>query len=181
MESTFNTLEDVLNKDEKLVWRSRPGFARYFLCQGDLWFGGAFNSLFISIWFIIEWVNPDKLFSWKLYPLFLFLSIVMLLVFLVIRFIQYQGVAYGLTEKRAFFRGGFLSTSLESLDLKKVRKVEVRANLIQMILRVGSIRFFTGQLRTDSSGVVSEHYECWESISNPRAVMKKVEAFRLKG
>lgn len=168
----------MLIQDEKLIWRERPGFIKYLLGHGELWFGIGFNILFVSGWFAMEMLNPDRLISWKLYLLFIPIFLILLLLFL-FKCIQYRNVEFGLSKRRIFVSRGLFFKTVDSFDLKQVKRVQVNVNLAQAILQVGSIRFFTGRVSTGFPGITSEHYECWESISNPGVVLRQIEEIRL--
>lgn len=168
--------QGVLDSDEHLLWSGRPTAWPFFLTGVPFLILGIIWGV-IDLGFIQTFMKggasshgPGMMFVVPFFLLHLaplWLSVGNMLRLLLV----FNNTHYGFTNKRLMLRGGFWGTDFKSIDYDAVQEMEVTVNPIENMLKVGTIRVFTG--RTTSKG--ANLYDRFIGISNPYQVYKQLK------
>ena len=147
-----NTIEEILDSNEKIFWRGKPKYSAYILQYAPL-------SLFGLIWFSIL-----SIFYWGIasgeMPLFALLIIIPhtligigmlgapLWASLVFPYIEYS-----ITSKRIIIKSGFFARSFKTVDYVNLTDVSVDIGLVGNLTNTGTINFVSGMgIFTEKTG-----------------------------
>ena len=163
--------DTVKNDNEEIIWLEKPKYVPHVLSDLldlKLIF---FSIAFITIGFLLESVNGGKYYAWILAFLILSPSIISV----IFKVLSYNNTYYGYSDKRIFIRSGFIGSNFKIIDYDKILEIEVTVNIIEKIYGVGSVKFFSGRIETDSDNITTRKFDKWEAISNPHQVFKMVK------
>ncbi len=170
LSSEFDQIKD---KDERILWTERPKFVPYMFTGT----GPAFMLIVFSVvWVIIALNFKQEEGSSTNNWLFLF-SIIPLLQGIYIfgkKLFSHSKTVYAFSNKRIMIRSGIVSSSFKVVNYDKIVDMEVTVNMIEKMYKVGSIRFFSGQTKTND-GSTHKLYDRWEAIPEPYEIFKKVK------
>ena len=147
-----NTIEEILDSNEKIFWRGKPKYSAYILQYAPL-------SLFGLIWFSIL-----SIFYWGIasgeMPLFALLIIIPhtligigmlgapLWASLVFPYIE-----YAITSKRIIIKSGFFARNFKTVDYVNLTDVSVDIGLVGNLTNTGTINFVSGMgIFTEKTG-----------------------------
>lgn len=167
--NSHTEFDDILDDDERIMWVERPQFAPYFLTELSSGLGillvlyiftnvsnlNIFNALTWDSWFVII---PIGGFVWNFSR----------------RMLSYSNSYYAYTDKRVMIRSGIQGTDYQVIEYEKISIMNVKANIIERLFGVGTIRFFTGKTYV-YEGTTKKIYDQWESIPNHHDVFKSVQ------
>jgi len=142
-----NSIDDVLNSDEKLLWRGKPNAKSYILANmlkmlpiAIIWllFDGAF-IVFISIGMskgqiplgILGFVIP--FFLLHLTPVWIWIANTVKAVN------EVKNIEYAITDKRIIIRTGLVGIDFKFINYSEIDSVNIRVGLIDRIFKVGDI------------------------------------------
>jgi membrane protein YdbS with pleckstrin-like domain len=173
IEPLFSTeFDQIKDKDERVLWTERPKLVP-FLCTGSM-------ISFYLIGFGIVWIvssfyaKTEDGGSMGYFWLFGLLSIVQGIFIFGKKLFSYSKTVYAFSNKRIMIRSGVVSSSFKVVNYDKIVDMEVTVNMIEKMYKVGSIRFFSGQTKTDD-GSTNKLYDRWEAIPEPYEIFKKVK------
>ena len=164
-ESLFN---DILDRDEQVLWGGRPNFTT-FMCTGLPFLGigivwgiigiGFFTRIPMGlgppIWLIVLHQFP----SWGsvLYMFCLYFS--------------HGNTAYAFSNKRVLMRSGVFGIDYQIIDYDRIRDYQVNVNPIEKMCGVGSILFNTGEVSQKGHPMLKRF--C--GIENPYDVFRQLK------
>jgi len=157
--------EQVLDKDEKVLWVGQPKLVPFLLTGLPFLIIGA-------IWFCLDYFifikNMSMSTSPYLIPFFLLhLSPSWMSILNILRLILvYNNTFYTYTNRRLMMRSGFWGTDFKALDYDKITDIEVNVNPIEKIFDVGTIKAYSG---------VNTVYDRFLAIRNPYEVFKMIK------
>ena len=170
-EMQCNTIDDLINDDEQILWRGKPKKSAFiwskifnFLPFVILWV--LFDSMFIFGFIATGAINQlDAIFiiflvvffAIHLAPLWIWLSNV------ITAAIQHKNIEYVFTNKRIIIRSGII-IDVKNIYYMDIISVNIRVGLIDRILKVGDI-YITGK---------SEKAVLWD-IENPYKVFNMLQ------
>jgi len=177
----------VLNDGERIIWSGKPKLIPFlmrglpFLLFGLIWVA---IELFIfkTIFGVFDQVNLgmmlQSLGSFQtlfggmaiLYLMPFWLSLINMLRLMLI----YRNVNYAITNRRLMLRSGLWGIDFKSIDYDRVANLEVNVNPIDAMFKVGSLRFFSGEVRRSRNGAYPVYNE-FVGITDPYGVYKKCE------
>ncbi|MBO5528630.1 MAG: PH domain-containing protein [Bacilli bacterium] len=139
-----NTVEDVLNKDEKILVRLKPNKKVFILeaLLGGLLFAilfAAFDTFVISMMLRSGMVNGVMIaflvvfFAIHLLPVWLYIANV------VRKVGGYKNVEYCLTNERIILRSGLVGISFKSILYGEILSVNTKVGILDRIFKVGDI------------------------------------------
>lgn len=172
----------VLNDNEQIIWSGKPKLVPFllrgvpFLIIGIIW--GVFDFMFFGMIFGGIGGNGSSfgglsafLGGFMLLHMFPFwLSIFNMLRLMLV----YRNVNYAITNRRLMLRSGFWGIDFKSIDYDRVANLEVNVNPIDAMFKVGSLRFFSGEVRRSRNGAYPVYNE-FVGITDPYGVYKKCE------
>lgn len=144
---SFCTLEDVLNENERILWRGKPKKKAYVL-----------NAFFKMFPFAFIWLLFDGAFIGA----FLFVgskgnippfAIVMLVAFFAIHLLpvwiwlvnivtankQHKNLEYAFTDKRIVIKSGVIGIDFKNIYYSDIQSVNLKVGIIDRILKVGDV------------------------------------------
>ena len=142
-----NSIDDVVNSDEKILWRGKPNAMSYVLANmikmlpiALIWliFDGTF-IVFLSIGMSRGGVPLTIL--WFIVPFFLLhLTPVWLWIGKTVKAArEVKNIEYAITDKRIIIRSGMVGIDFKFINYTEIDSVNVRVGLIDRIFRVGDI------------------------------------------
>ncbi|MBQ4268349.1 MAG: PH domain-containing protein [Clostridia bacterium] len=144
---SFQTIEDVLNENERVLWRGKPKKKAYLL-----------NAFFKMFPFAFIWLLFDGAFIGA----FLFagskghipaFAIVMLIAFFAIHLLpvwiwlaniitaskQHKNLEYAFTDKRIVIKSGVIGIDFKNIYYSDIQSVNLKVGIIDRILKVGDV------------------------------------------
>ncbi len=142
-----NSIDDVLNSDEKLLWRGKPNAKSYVLSTmlkmlpiAIIWllFDGTF-IVFLSIGMskgevplgILGFIIP--FFLIHLTPVWIWIANTVKAVN------EVKNIEYAITDKRIIIRTGLVGIDFKFINYSEIDSVNIRVGLIDRIFKVGDI------------------------------------------
>lgn len=140
---TANAIEDILEENEKILWRSKPKKSSYVasaFCRmlpiAIVWliFDGAFLGFMFG-------VGVPKEVLWIIIPFFAFhlLPVWIWIASTVKAAAEVKNIEYVFTGKRIIVRSGVIGIDYKYIYYDKIEGVNVRVGLIDRICKVGDI------------------------------------------
>jgi hypothetical protein len=171
--STSTALDQVLDKDETVLWSGRPHAGPFFasgiplLIFGLCW--GAFDY-FGFIRHMTTMNGPGLGFMVPFFALHLFPFWLAIANFIRLP-IVYRNTVYALTNRRVIIQGGFWGLSFQSIDYDQIQETTVSVNIVEKPLGLGTVRIFSG--RTSAKGATL--YDSFTGIDHPYDVYKQLK------
>lgn len=142
-----NDIDDVLNSDEKVLWRAKPNAKSYVLANflkmlpiAIVWllFDGIFITV-ITIGMIHDSIPTDIL--WFVVPFFmLHLTPVWIWIYNTVRaFREVSNIEYAITDRRIIIRSGVIGIDFKFVNYTEIDSVNIRVGFIDRIFKVGDI------------------------------------------
>jgi hypothetical protein len=158
----FSPIEDILDPYEKLYWIGKPNKTSFIIKNS------AFGVLLIAIGIIAFNVNKEEIWRW-ISTAFLVLSGT----FQIGKsLLSARNTVYAFTEKRAIIWTKHVGLQLKIIELDKIIDSEMKCDFLESKFKVGTIKFFTGELKvTDSKP--EKVYDEWECINEPHKVFRE--------
>lgn len=174
---TKKFFENVLDANEKLIWSDEPSFWPFMLQALPRLGVSLFGIVIFGSQFQYSLENFKEYLRGPDYSFLIFITIFVSIGFLdVLRLLlSYSNTGYALTDKRVLIRGGFWGTDFKSIDHDKITELLVDVNPIENILKVGTIKTFTG--KTTEKG--SRAYDSIIGIKNPYDIFKQFKTVSL--
>ena len=164
----------VKDKDEEFIWIGEPNFTAFlttgipFLIIGLLW--GAFDFGFIGAMSKAKAGGPPLLLIIPFFALHLFPFWGSILNMLRLALVH-KNTFYAITNKRVMMRSGFWGIDFNSIDFDRISDIQVTVNPLENMLRVGTVRFSTGQVSSKGNPLTSDFI----AVKDPYEVFKKVK------
>lgn len=138
-----NQIEDMLQGDEKILWRDKPNKKSYIL-------SAVFKMLpIVLIWTAIDAVFIVALFKFDLPKMVYYIAIPFFILHLAPVWIwianlvrsaaEIKNIEYAFTEKRIIIRSGVIGIDVKSIYYTDLVGVNVRVGLLDRMLKVGDI------------------------------------------
>jgi len=160
--------EGVLGKDERILWGGTPNFAAFlasglpYLAIGLAW--GALDLFFV----IPATEDADRPSGFPFFMLIhlapFYLSILNMMRLVLV----HSNTYYAYSDKRVMMRTGIWGTDFTVVDYDKIAGIEVNVNPIENMLRVGTIKIFSGAV--DSRG--GKMFDELVGVARPYEVFK---------
>ncbi|MCM1534217.1 MAG: PH domain-containing protein [Corallococcus sp.] len=142
-----NNIDDVLNTDEKVLWRGKPNAKSYVLAAmlkmlpiAIIWliFDGTF------LFFIFTGMSRGQIplgFLAFIIPFFLLhLTPVWIWIANTVKaFKEVKNLEYAITDRRIIIRSGMIGIDFKFIDYSEIDSVNVKVGLIDKIFKVGDI------------------------------------------
>lgn len=142
-----NNIEDVINPDEKILWRGKPN-AKSYICAAVIkmlpialiWliFDGAF---IVGISIGMSGGNIPLAFLGFIVPFFLIhLTPVWIWIYNTVRAVrEVKNLEYAVTDRRIIIRSGLVGIDFKFINYTEIDSVNVKVGLIDRIFKVGDI------------------------------------------
>jgi hypothetical protein len=166
-------LNQILDKDETVLWTGRPHAAPFFasgipflifgLCWGAFDYFGFIRHMGSGKGEMPMFLIP--FFALHLFPLWLALANFIRLP------IVYRNTVYALTNRRVIIQGGFWGLSFQSIDYDQIQETTVSVGPIEKMVGCGSVRIFSG--RTSAKG--ANIFDSFTGIDHPYDVYKQLK------
>lgn len=162
----MNEIPRILEPNEKVVYDGKPEFTPYIVSTllASLAAGatlGVLAGVFIrsiTAGFVI--------------------GILILVLGIILANMSYTRTHYAITNKRAIMQSGIIGRDFKSVDYDRMQNVSVDVGLLGVIFKVGTVKIFTGEVETASSGKMSyirSKYDQFEYVASPYEVLKKLQ------
>ena len=169
--------DPIKEKDEQILWTEKPKLTPY-MTNGSLTvlYLFAFGvACFCMNQFIIKSGSVmGNIFIW-----FGLIAPLQGLYLLFKKLLTHKNLLYAYTNKRVIIRSGVFGIDYKTIDYDKIADMEINVNPFEKLHKVGSIRFFTGEIKRTDDGN-KKVYERWEAISDPYETFKKVSEAKTK-
>jgi membrane protein YdbS with pleckstrin-like domain len=172
-EHLFN---DILDRDEKVLWAGRPNFTT-FMCTGLPLLGigiiwGILDLCFIMVAFGRQTIGhgPPLLFIVPFFAVHLFPCWGSVLYMFWLYF-SYGNTAYAFTNKRVMIRSGVFGIDYQIIDYDKIRDYQVNIGPIENMFGVGSVLFNTGEVSHKGHPMLKR----FSGIENPYDVFRQLK------
>ena len=142
-----NNIEDVLNADEKVLWRGKPNPKSYVLAAmlkmmpiALIWliFDGTFIT-FITIGMVNGWI-PTLILAFIIPFFLLHLTPVWLWIGKTVKAArEVRNIEYAITDERIILRSGMIGIDFKFINYTEIDSVNVKVGLIDKIFHVGDI------------------------------------------
>jgi len=159
----MNEIHAILQNREKVLWEGKPKYAAYMIPIVFI----ALIVLAVSIVFI----GASLLLG--------LIGIVIAVIIIVFGHLSHERIHYAITNKRVIFQSGIIGRDFKSVDYDKMQNVSVRVGLIGLMLKVGTVRIFTGEMRsvrTKHGHSIKPHYDRLVYVNKPYVVLKKLQS-----
>ncbi len=170
-EMHINNIDDLLDEDEKILWRDKPKKSAFIWSK-------IINMLpFVILWILIDgafifFLIDSGVFSSSPTPLVIFLILFFLIHLapvwiwlsnIISASAQHKNIEYAFTTKRIIIRSGII-VDIKSIYYIDIQSVNLRVGLIDRMLKVGDI-YITG---TNATAVL------WD-IKNPYVITNQLQ------
>ncbi|MGD9901617.1 MAG: PH domain-containing protein [Spirochaetales bacterium] len=177
----LNKIEDILLKNETILWRGKPKKNAYIL-----------NKIFTMLPFALIWLAFDSIFIWAAItdPGMPFVARIGILAFIALHLLpfwlwlanvltakkRYEHIEYVVTDRRILIRSGFIGIDFQSINFKDISNVNLRVGLFDRLFKVGDIYFYTNNPKTSSQNVGNrESSDVFFDIENPYEIYSKIQ------
>jgi uncharacterized membrane protein YdbT with pleckstrin-like domain len=162
----MNEIPNILEPKEKVIYEGKPEFAPYIVSTlfASL-VAGVIVAVFVGIYL-------------KSVILGLAAGIVILVFGIVLANMSYARIYYAITNKRAIFQSGIIGRDFKSVDYDRMQNVSVDVGILGAIFKVGTVKIFTGEIETVSSGKnysIQSKHDMFHYVSAPYEVLKKLQ------
>ncbi len=162
----MNEIPNILEPKEKVVYEGKPEFTPYIVSTlfASL-VAGAMVAVFAGIFL-------------KSVLLGIGAGIVILVFGIVLANMAYTRTHYAITNKRAIIQSGIIGRDFKSVDYDRMQNVSVDVGILGVIFKVGTVKIFTGEVETISTGKTSSiqsKYDKFNYVSSPYEVLKKLQ------
>lgn len=195
-------LEQIIDRDETILWRGRPNRLAYSLSNPFAYLFGLGWALFYFFFFSRFFTGmasfhsqanfPDHpmdggIFSFltsdlfRLIPTIIF-AIPLVVIFLgpVYRFIAWSKVEYAVTNRQCYMLKGLVGRDITSVNLKTLRNLAVDVSLLDRMLGTGTIRLTPDQYYGTGDNRTTIYGYRFQNISDPYAVYQLIKEQNLK-
>ena len=171
-----NTIEDILDEGEHILWRECPNKKAYILSKTMTMFPIAIIWLLFDSAFVVGgfygYASGDMPIG-VLIGLFVFLLFhltpVWIWLFGIIRAVkEYKNVEYAFTEKRIIIRSGFIGIDFKNIYYTEVQSVNLKVGLTDKMFKVGDV-----YIKSNNESVVLF------DIKNPYQITSKLQKITL--
>lgn len=159
--------DHIKEKDEQILWVAKPKFFPLllpFLPMGIIFIFG-----------VIFQISYGFKLNTEVSPLFFdILFILTPISYFFMLHVLYSKRLYGFSNKRIFIRYGFVKLYFKTIEYNEIVKSKVKINILDKIFHVGTISFFTGEMK-EEKGKKEKVYYYWQAIENPHEIFDKVK------
>ena len=151
-EFKHSQVEDVLEKNETILYRTKPKKSAY------IW--SAILPMFpiVVLWAVVDGVFfPMFIGAWSSTPFSTFLKVFTCLFFIchlapvwlwlgniIKSALEYKNIDYAFTDRRIIIRNGIIGIDFKSIFYTEIDSIDVEVGIIDTILKVGDIRIKHG-------------------------------------
>ncbi len=142
-----NTIEDVLNSDEKVLWQGKPNAKSYVLAAmlkmlpiAIIWLLIDGFVLTAIITGMVKGQMPTNI-LWFVVPFFLLhlLPVWIWIANTVKAFREVKNLEYAVTDKRVIIRSGLIGIDFKFINYTEIDSVNIKVGIIDRIFKVGDI------------------------------------------
>lgn len=145
--SKLTEIEDIINKDEQVLWKGKPKKSAYIL-------GSIFNMLPIGlIWLLFDGAFIGIMIANNVFKEMPFFVIIGIIAFFAIHLIpvwawvgniitsshKYKNLEYAFTNKRIIIKSGLIGVDFKNIYYSEIESVNLSVGLSDKILKVGDI------------------------------------------
>ncbi len=163
----MNEIPQILEPKEKVIYYGKPEYAPYIVAA-------IFGSLIVAVIIGIFIGAYLKSIMWAIV-----VGIIIIILGIILRNMAYTRTHYAITNKRAIIQSGIIGRDFKSIDYDKMQNVSVDVGILGVIFKVGSIKIFTGEIETVSTGRhgsrMQPKYDRFTYITSPYEVLKKIQ------
>ena len=163
----MNEIPQILEPKEKVIYNGKPEYAPYVTAA----IFGILIAVVIIGFFIGTYIK-SVLFA-------ILAGVIIFILGIIISNMAYTRTHYAVTNKRAIIQSGIIGRDFKSIDYDKIQNVSVNVGILGMIFKVGTIRIFTGEMESVSTGEHSSRiqakYDTFNYLASPYEVLKKLQ------
>ncbi|MCQ2799746.1 MAG: PH domain-containing protein [Bacilli bacterium] len=178
----------ILQNDEEIIKTFKPNKKRFVVISGIF---ASFGFLIIaglcSILMVLGFTgkvldedgNPDKLAAWIGLGLVIFFLLAIVL-YWIVRFVEYKKVVYAYTNKRILIRRGFIGTDYATLDFDLIGGLMVNVGLFDKFIKAsggtGTITFGSAAspvINTGNAGAAAAFV--WRNVDDPYGTYREIK------
>lgn len=165
----MNEIGKILEKNEKFEWDDKPKYSAYITSI-------IMGLIFLSI------VGTAIIIFGKQSQLWFIALAAICLFSLIIGQLRYNATHYAITNKRVIIQTGIIGRDFKSIDYDQIQNASVDVGLLGIMFGVGTIKIFTGEMESYSSGSgknrttgMRSKYDTLNYISDQYAVLKHLQ------
>lgn len=146
-QTTITSIDEVLEKNEQVLWRGKPKKSAYILSSFFKMFPVALLWLIFDGGFIIAMFTTDALesappfmplilvvfFAFHLTPVWIWLGNV------ITASIQHKNLEYAFTNKRIIIKSGVVGIDIQNIYYSDIESVNLKVGIFDRLLKVGDI------------------------------------------
>ena len=144
---TINSIDEVLDKNEQLLWRGKPKKSAFILGAFFKMFPIALIWLLFDVGFIVAMFATGAMKSAPAYVPFIlvvFFAIHLTPVWIwlaniITASIQHKNLEYAFTNKRIIIKSGIIGIDVQNIYYSEIESVNLKVGLIDKLLHVGDI------------------------------------------
>ncbi|KXX70880.1 PH domain-containing protein [Flammeovirga sp. SJP92] len=169
--SKFDLIKD---KDEEILWEDKPVFLP-FISVGilQITLGLLIPLIIVLINYIGKFDLDYESYHWNVLIIF-GIQFLFGLYQIFYNIFNYSNTSFAFTNKRVMFSSGYSFVDFKTIDYDNILELEVKANFIEKMFNVGTIRFFNGRTKHDE-GNTTKLYDEWNSIKDVLTVYQMVK------
>ncbi|MBW2969495.1 PH domain-containing protein [Candidatus Woesearchaeota archaeon] len=163
----MNEIPRILEPKEKVIWDGKPRYAPYMFFSVLI---GIILGVFLGVFAVLG-----------LGSIILGLAVFVLVVVLafVLGSLAFERTHYAITNKRAVLQSGIIGRDFRSVDYDRIQNASVDVGLLGVIFKVGSVKMFTGEMESFSTGKgqssLRPKYDTFSYVENPYEVLKLLQ------
>ena len=156
-------MDKVLVNKEKVIYEGKPKYDAYLahMIIGSL-IGGIIIGLFAGL-FLKETVYG------------IFSGIIIFVIAMIMGHLYYSRLYYAITDKRIVIQSGIIGRDFKSIDYDQIQNVSVDVGIIGSIMKVGTIKIFTGEMESAGKNGMQSKYDRIDYIETPYQILKKLQ------
>lgn len=174
-QTTENTIsiQDVLFKDENILWEGRPDKIAYVshIARGQI-LGALFFLLFDSffIFMVSRFAGEDAFpkeiiiflvgfFAFHLFPVWAFIASI------IKAFVAHKNISYAITDRRIIARTGVIGLDFENVNYTDITNIDIDVSIIEKIRKVGTIRINTSSDKSVKLISIKDPYQTGKMLN----------------
>lgn len=139
----INDIENILDQNEKIIWRGNPKFSAYILKSLPISLFGIFWCTFLVPFYWAVFTGKAPIFVWFVLGPHTFVGLGMLTA-PIWQSLLYPYIEYAVTSKRIVYKSGFFARNFSTVDYVHLSDVSVNIGFIGTLTNTGDINFVSG-------------------------------------
>ena len=158
----MSEMKKVLENKERVIYEGKPKYDAYLL---QMIIGSIILGVVLGVagWFFF------KITLWSV-----FIGILALILGIILGHLYYSKLYYAITDKRIIIQSGIIGTDFKSIDYDQIQNISLDVGIIGVMMHVGTIKIFTGELMGGGKSVQPKYDEI-KFIPTPYEIMKKLQ------